>query len=255
MSPIPSRGGKRKSLAAVINAQINGEDTSLSSRLVTKSSSKKPQSVDYLATKVSAKLEEADFKGAVRFACSEDTFAEPGDATYAALREKHLAPPLDSSIPPPPTQAGGLNVSEPEIVKAILSFPCGSAGGPDGLRPQHLKDMVSPRGDGAAGNLVRSLATFTALVLSGEVPVSIRPFFFGANITALQKKDGRIRPIAVGCTLHRLLAKVTGARVMEEMGALLAPRQPGYGGARSKAFSPTCRVINSNGEAVLLQCV
>ena len=115
----PSRGGKRRSLAAVFNAQINGEDTSLSSRLVKKSSSKKPHSVDYLATKVSAKLE-GDFKGAVRLACSEDTFAEPSDATYAALWEKHPAPPLDSSIPLPPTQAGGLNVSEPEIVKAIL---------------------------------------------------------------------------------------------------------------------------------------
>ena len=216
-------------MAAVINAQINEEDTSLSSRLVTKSSSKKPHSVDCLATKVSAKLEERDFKGAVRLVCSEDTFAETSDATYAALREKHPAPPLDSSISPPPTQVGGLNVSEPEIVKAILSFPCGSAGGPDGLRLQHLKDMIGPRGDGAAGNLVSSLAAFAALVLSGEVPVSIRPFFFGANITALQKKDGGIRPIAVGCTLRRLVAKVAGARVMEEMGALLAPRQLGYG--------------------------
>ena len=207
-------------------------------------------------------MEEGDFKGAVRLACSEDTFAEPSDATYAALREKHPAPPLDSSIPPPPTKAGGLNVSEPEIVKAILSFPCGSAGGPDGLRLQHLKDMIGPRGDGAAGNLVRSLAAFATLVLSGEVPVSIRPFFFGANITALQKKEGGIRPIAVGCTLRRLVTKVAGARVMEEMGALLAPRQLGYGTKLGSEFAVHAErlflqhaVINSNGEAGLLQCV
>ena len=55
------------------------------------------------------------------------------------------------------------------------------------------------------------------------------PYFFGANLTALQKKNGDIRPIAVGCTLHRLAAKVAGSKVMEEMGELLAPRQLGYG--------------------------
>ena len=174
----PSQGGKRRSLAAVINAQIKHEDMSLSTRLITKSSSsKKPLSVDYLAAKVLAKLER-DFKGAVRLACSEDTFAERSDVTYTVLREKHPAPPLDSSIPPPPTQARGLHISEPEIVKAILSFPCGSAGGSNGLRPQHLKDMIGPSGDGAANNLVRSLVVFAGLVLSAEVPVSIHPFFW-----------------------------------------------------------------------------
>ena len=94
-------------------------------RVWSQSSSKKPHSIDYLATKVSAKLEEGDFKGAVRLACSEDTFAEPSDATHAALREKHPAPPLDSSIPPPPTQAGGLNVSQPEIVNVVSLRFCG----------------------------------------------------------------------------------------------------------------------------------
>ena len=72
--------------------------------------------------------------------------------------------------------------------------------GPNGLRPQHLKDMIGPCGDGAADNLVRSLAAFAALVLSGEVPVSIRPFIFGANITTLQKKRWWNSPHC--CWLH-----------------------------------------------------
>ena len=54
-------------------------------------------------------------------------------------------------------------------------------------------------------------------------------FFFGANLIALQKKDGGVRPIAVGCTLRRLVAKVAGGKVMDAMGSLLAPRQLGYG--------------------------
>ena len=38
-----------------------------------------------------------------------------------------------------------------------------------------------------------------------------------------------MRPIAVGCTLRRLAAKTAGSHIMEAMGALLAPRQLGYG--------------------------
>ena len=36
-----------------------------------------------------------------------------------------------------------VQVSEDEVARAICSFPCGSTGGRDALRPQHLKDMIS----------------------------------------------------------------------------------------------------------------
>ena len=38
-----------------------------------------------------------------------------------------------------------------------------------------------------------------------------------------------VRPIAVGCTLCRLVAKIAGFRVLEDMATLLAPCQLGYG--------------------------
>ena len=46
---------------------------------------------------------------------------------------------------------------------------------------------------------------------------------------ALNKKSGGVRPIAVGCTLRCLVAKVAGFSVVDNMAALLAPRQLGYG--------------------------
>ena len=114
-----------------------------------------------------------------------------------------------------------------EVLQAIRSFPKGFAGGPDGLRPQHLKDITSD--EASCRILIPALTPFVQLVLEGRTPASIRPFFFGANLTALQKKQGGVRPIAVGCTLRRLVAKVAGAKVAKEMGELLAPRQLGYG--------------------------
>ena len=59
--------------------------------------------------------------------------------------------------------------------------------------------------------------------------MSIRPYFFGANLIALEKKGGGVHPIAVGGTLRRLIAKVAAMKVLEEMGALLAPVQSEYG--------------------------
>ena len=145
------------------------------------------------------KLKEADFKGAVRLACSEDSFADFSDTTYAALASKHPAPPPDSAIPPAalPTSITTFIVFVDEIVQAIRTFPCGSAGGLDGLRSQHLKDMIGPGSGAGAKSLLPTLVAFVSLVLNGECPKSISLFFFGANLTALRKKNGGIRPIAV----------------------------------------------------------
>eukprot|EP00731_Ephydatia_muelleri_P031243 Em0022g757a len=110
-------------------------------------------------------------------------------------------------------------VTSDEIVRAIQSFPCGSAGGTDGLRPQHLKDMVS---------------------LSAHS----------------EKKGGGIRPIAVGCTLRRLAAKVASGKVMVEMATLLSPRQLGYGvsqGAEAAVYAARFYLRKIGSSKVLLK--
>ena len=47
----------------------------------------------------------------------------------------------------------------------------------------------------------------------------------------MEKKGGGggVRPIAVGYTLRRFVAKIAGIRVLEDMATLLAPCQLGYG--------------------------
>ena len=106
------------------------------------------------------------------------------------------------------------------MVKVIRSFPKSSAEGPDGLRPQRFKDMLSERG---SQDILPALTSFVHLVLEGRTPATIRPFFFGTNLIK------GIRPIAVSCTLHCLVAKIAGNKVMKEMGILLAPWQLGFG--------------------------
>ena len=89
--------------------------------------------------------------------------------------------------------------------------------------------MFGPFAIGGGCALLAALAQFVKHVLEGKTPLSVCPFFFGANLTALIKRDGRIRPIAVGCTLRRLVAKVASNRVRDDMALLFAPSQLGYG--------------------------
>ena len=129
-----------------------------------------------------------------------------------------------------------MEIVEEELAYIIRSFANGLAGGHDGLRPQHLKNMINSSAGGCTAQLLSTLASFVNLVLAGKTPISVRPFFFGASLVALKKKSGGIRPIAVESTLRRLVAKCAGIRIKADMEALLAPRQLGYevaGGAEA----------------------
>ncbi len=81
--------------------------------------------------------------------------------------------------------------------KAINSFPLESSGGPDGLRPQHLSDMLNCNDSGPA--ILSVTTVFINMLLRGQCPSQVIPILFGANLTALSKKSGGIRPITVGC--------------------------------------------------------
>ena len=136
------------------------------------------------------------------------------------------------------------------VAKTILSFPNGSAGGPGGLRPQHLKDLTSASAERGGKELCRALATFVNLVLKGKTPPPVRSTFFGASLIALQKKGGGIRPIAVGSTLRRLAAKCIGSGMSQSMGASLTPLQLGYGTPRgAEAAAHAARLYLNNAQA------
>ena len=113
------------------------------------------------------------------------------------------------------------------VRKAILSFPNGSGSGHDLLRPQHLKDIISPSLEASANSVLRSISRFASFVSSTKISGTIRHLFFGAHLNALQKKGGGIRPIAVGNTFRRLFAKLSLQLVMNSLREDLLPCQLG----------------------------
>ena len=235
----PRRAGKRWKLSSLVNNQVSQESgygamdrfpnrTHPRHRRVNPS---KPQNaIDTIVSRVSSKLEEADYRGAVRLVSSEDIVADHSEATLEALREKHPPPHSDSSMPKVACTAALPFSLEAEIIsKAIMSFPNGSSGGKDGLLPQHLKDLTGPSAGDGGVQLMKALEGLITLILEGRTPSDIQPILFGASLIPLKKKCGGIRPIAVGCTFRRLASKCAITHALGTIPHLLAPLQTGFG--------------------------
>ncbi len=124
-------------------------------------------------------------------------------------------------------EVDSIQVSAEEVQKAISSFPCGSAGGPDGIRPQHLVELL--KCPVAGPQLLISITSFVNCLLRGNCPVSVRPILFGATLIALNKKTGGVRPIAIGYVWRRIAAKCANAVVVTKLLSYLHPLQVGVG--------------------------
>jgi hypothetical protein len=148
-------------------------------------------------------------------------------ATNTEMRAKH--PAASSELGDlPTTDAAPLSFTQQDVMKAVGKFRRGSAPGPSGLRPEHLKCALKAapnRGDRALEGLTKLLN----IMVAGAVPESVAPFLCGARLHAALKKDGGIRPIAVGNLLRRLVAKLAARALADRAATLLSPNQLGVG--------------------------
>ncbi len=228
----PGRGGRSRNLTTSIVKQVRQYETGsceavMSSRPRTAQRTKHLKSDDeVIAAIASAKLEDGDVKGAVRLLCSEDKLAAPDSSTFTELQRLHPPAPGDRRSAPS-TDIPPLQVSPAAVRASVQSFPNGSAAGPDGLRPQHLKDLLLGAPDDSP--LLVAITDLTNFLLEGKTPPTVRGTLFGATLLAISKKSGGVRPIAVGYVWRRLAAKVACSYVKDASAALLAPRQLGFG--------------------------
>ena len=257
----PARGGRSRNLTTLVIRQIAAfdEGRQQSAGPATRSSGRRRQSDgdEKVANRASAKLEEGDIKGALRLLASNDALAPQSKETYDSLLALHPPCPVDRRLPPQVSACPPISVLPTEVSRAIRSFPSGSAGGPDGLRPQYLKDLLATGiGSGGTDALLGAITDFVNMLLEGRVPVSVCPILFGGSLIAISKKSGGIRPIAIGYLWRRLAGKVACHRVSEQAAALLAPRQLGFGvpgGCESAVHVARRFVENIQPDQVLLK--
>ena len=194
-----------------------------------------------LKRRVAAKFAEGDVSGAVRELASAEGLAPQDRDTLRALKEKHPSAPENLSLPDPPDGSVVPAVAtEEDVRKAIMSFRAGASGGPDGLRPGHLRSLVAHGSAEAGSRLLSTLTDLVNVMLRGEVPQFAVPVLYGANECAIRKKEGGIQPIAVGSSLRRLAVKVGSRPIVQALGEELRPVQLGVstrGGCEAAAHA------------------
>ena len=181
-----------------------------------------------LAKLITSKIDDGNIRAALRILLSDDKPAEDNDETYTKLLERHPLAPANRIIKDVTVPNDlCLQLTENDVLSAARSFPIGSSGGPDGIRPQHIIDLL-----GSADIKPTLLTAITALVnhlLQGHCPSEVVPFLFGGSLTALTKKTGGIRPIAVGYYWRRLAAKCANTYASAKLLDYFNPIQLGVG--------------------------
>jgi hypothetical protein len=145
-------------------------------------------------------------------------------------------------------------VDASEVRTVIRRFKCGSSGGPDGLRPIHLRDLTAEVLGEAGVKLLDALTSVINIMLSGSVPDEICPFIYGANLIALGKKSGGIRPIAIGYVFRRIAAKLACGSIIDEVRPYLQPHQMGFGSpGGAEAIHRASRIFVAANQGVFLK--
>ena len=129
---------------------------------------------------------------------SDDTVLEVTPEVLQALIPKHPSEPKESVTPIIPAENIAVTADEKKIIRSLRSFSGGCCGGTDGLRPAHVMDLVAVSTAEAGHHLRRSITNLTNKILCGDAFDYAVKLLFSSNLTALKKKDGGIRPIAVG---------------------------------------------------------
>jgi hypothetical protein len=119
-----------------------------------------------------------------------------------------------------------MEADEEEVCRAIKSFKKGSGGGASGLRPQHIKDALTPS---TSDVVVSNIAAVVSILSQGGAPEAVQEWVCGASLAALPKSSGGLRPIAVGETWRRLTAKILASRATQDLREHLEPFQMGVG--------------------------
>lgn len=190
--------------------------------------------VEYTAEQREQRAFEYAKQGLLHKACAALANSPPVEVTetvVAEMRNKHPEerreePDTFAKLRPIHSSAAtqlGVDAWE----KVIRAFPRGSAAGPSGLKPQHLRDALVP---GWQDEILRQVTSLCNKLSRGEAPAAIRGWLCGASLAALPKPNGSdLRPVAVGETWRRVVSKALAAEAVEDLRNHLEPLQVGVG--------------------------
>ena len=122
-------------------------------------------------------------------------------SAFQELLEHHPKSDLPSCSAP---ESASLTVDKSAVVMCLKGFPRGTSPGVSGLHVQHLVDVISGRTTSYVEHCLLALTKLMNFLLSGKVSPLLAPWICGTPLTALLKKNGGVRLIAVGEVLRCL---------------------------------------------------
>ena len=201
-----------------------------------------------LRSHINTKLMLNDIKAAIRVVTSDDTVLKVTPEVLQAPMPRHQSEPEDSVTPIISAENIAVTADYKKIIRSLRSFSGGCCGEIDRLRPAHLLDLVAVSTAEAGLHLRRYITNLTNKILRGDVSDYAVKLLFSSNLTALKKKDGSIRPIAVGNVFRRLAAKVGCYAVSRALSHELLPIQLGLsvkGGAEAAVHAVRTFITNN----------
>lgn len=165
-----------------------------------------------------AKAEAGNLSGALRMINSGGVSNLDG-GKLDILKSLHpscetMASPKDLPMPANPP----IFTITPDIIdKVIKSFPIGTAPGPDGLRVQHLLDVLRMLPANSPNDIRPAITRLINSIMTGRVPSFVPHQLSSSRLIPLNKKDGGIRPVAIGNVWRRLSAKVLNTLLQDKI--------------------------------------
>ncbi|KAF2905068.1 hypothetical protein ILUMI_01111 [Ignelater luminosus] len=172
--------------------------------------------------RVESKVSKDDVRGAVRLLSSNDTLTGFNNETFRFLKKKHPVPSRTINFPEPP-------FPDHDVLTVSNEYAL-----------NHPKDFLTKTTGVAGTELLSSLTALCNPMLSGNVIVAVTNILYGANLCALQKKDGSVRPIAVGCTFRRIVSKLCCDSHSQPVGQHLRPKLSVKGGCKAVVHALNC---------------
>ena len=159
--------------------------------------------------RATAKIRVGEISKAKEILTAPATFSAASMDTFRKLLQKHpLRLPqneidLSPESPFVPNRSDIIKLTREQVWLAIRSAARGSASGLDGLRFDHLYHLSF----GGSHIFMDPLTAFCNLAVQGSLPQWYYTFTAGANLIALDKAGGGVRPIAMGSVWRKLVSK------------------------------------------------
>jgi hypothetical protein len=160
------------------------------------------------------------------------------------LRALHPQSPLPQPLPTPPTTV--LAITEDEVLDTLRRSRRGKAPGPSGWTEELL--LIACDSPVARRNLVALVADIANGNISRDAAAALRR----CRLVGIPKKDGGIRPIAVGEVLVRIAGSIALSRALASLLQKFGDHQRGMrpGGAESIAHDMRLLLGDEEGLAV-----